>query len=276
MKLTQRQLINPQLFKKIYYERNEHTPYHPDRIPSGAERAYTGRGGKKLKIATAVAYRSHEAIRDDSIPEYTSEKEYSKKAANRNIMSKRVKPVEARNLKYWAEQVGLLMDNKEFERKWREQGKMSGAENSVYFDEESQRWFKRNTLTYHTTYLEFFYRLALHNNLFPESPYSLEGFVINDGDLEPVISQPHVKASRGANEVEVEEFMNKLGYTKIQGTNHDYINKEKGVKLEDMHDENILMDDEGNIYVVDPVIYLDDEGKKKRITSKDPLLHELT
>jgi len=276
MKLTQRQLINPETYKRLFYERKEHTPYTPDRIPHGTERAYSGRGGKKLKVATAVAYRIHEAIRDDSIPEYTSEKEYSKKAANRNIMSKRVKPVEAKNLKSWAEQVGLLMDNNEFERKWREQGEKSGAENSVYFDEESQRWFKRNTLTYHTTYLEFFYRLAMHNSMFPESPYSLEGFVINDGDLEPVISQPHVKASRGANEVEVEEFMNKLGYTKIPGTDHDYINKEKGVKLEDMHDENILMDDDGNIYVVDPVIYLDDEGKKKRITSKDPLLHELT
>ena len=276
MRLTQRQLINPELFRKIFYERNEQIPYSPDRIPSGAERAYTGRGGKKLKVATAVAYRSHEAIRDDSLSEYTSEKEYSKKAANRNLMSQRVKPVEEKSLRKWAEQVGLLMDNNEFERKWREQGEKAGAENSVYFDEESQRWFKRNTLTYHTTYLEFFYRLAMHNVMFPETSYALEGFVINDGELQPVISQPNVKASRGASAIEVEEFMNKLGYTKIQGTDHDYINKDKGIKLEDMHDENILVDDDGNVHVVDPVIYLDDEGKKKRITSKDPLLHELT
>lgn len=272
MRLTQLQLLDPRTFKNLIYEKQQYTP---DRIPSGTESAYSGRGGKKLKIATAVAYRSHESVRQDSLPEYASEKEYSKKAAGRNLVSKSVKPIEAKNLKYWAEQVGLLMDNDEFEREWIAQGRKDGAENSVYFDEESQRWFKRNSLSYHTTYLEFFYRLSMHNVMFPETSYSLEGFVINDGDLQPIISQPHVKASRGANPVEVEEFMNSLGYTKIAGTEHDYINKEKGVKLEDMHDENILMDDNGNVFVVDPVIYLDDDGKQKRITSKDPLLHEL-
>lgn len=118
--IAQRELINLENFLKIIYEKQ--TQYTPDRIPSGAEQGYSGRGGKKLKAATTVAYRSHESIRDDSIPEFTAE---------------------------------------------------------------------------------------------------------------------------------------------------------KGIRVEDMHDENVLMDDEGNIFVVDPVIYLDDEGKKHRITSSDPLLHEL-
>jgi hypothetical protein len=271
--IPQKNLINFENFIKIIYEKQ--TRYTPDRIPSGAEQGYTGRGGKKLKAATTVAYRSHESIRDDSIPEFTTEKEYKKKVIGRNLMAKRVKPVEEKWLTRWAEQVGLIMDNDEFDRKWDEQGKKGEAENNVYFDEESQRWFKRNNLSYHTTYLEFFYRLALHNASFPEAPYALEGFVINDGELQPVISQPHVRATKGASPVDVERLMNKLGYSKIQGTDHDYINREKGIRVEDMHDENVLMDENGNIFVVDPVIYLDDEGKKHRITSKDPLLHEL-
>ena len=271
--IPQKDLINLENFLKIIYEKQ--TQYTPDRIPSGAEQGYSGRGGKKLKAATTVAYRSHESIRDDSIPEFTAEKEYKKKVAGRNVMAQRVKPVEEKWLTYWAEKVGLMMDNNEFSRRWLHQGKRGEAENSVYFDEDSQRWFKRNNLSYHTTYLEFFYRLALHNASFPEAPYALEGFVINDGELQPIISQPHVRATKGATEVDVEKLMNKLGYTKIKGTQHDYYNAEKGIRVEDMHDENVLMDDEGNIFVVDPVIYLDDEGKKHRITSNQPLQHEL-
>lgn len=270
---SQRQLLNSNFFKLIY----EGTiPYSPDRIPSGAQSAYSGRGGKKLKIATAIAHRSHEAVRSDSIPEFATEKEYKKKVAGRNLMAKRVKPVEEKNLRLWATQVGLMMDNDEFTRKWVEQGKKGEAENNVYFDEESQRWWKRNNLSYHSTYLEFFHRLSLQNMLFPEARYSLEGFVENDGELQPIISQPHVKASKGASPVDVEKLMNRLGYQKMPGTEHDYYNREKGIKVEDMHDENVLQDDEGNLFVVDPVIYLDDEGKMHRISSKDPLLHELT
>ena len=271
MNFTQRDLINPKIFYKIIYEQR----YTPDRIPFRTERAYSGRGGKKLKVATAVAYRSHEAVRDDSIPEFASEKEYKKRAAGRNLMAKRIKPIEERTLREWAEKVGLILDNKEFEKKWKEQGEKGEAENNVYYDESQQRWFKRNNLSYHATYLDFFYRLALHNEMFPEAPYALEGFVINDGQLEPIISQPHVKSTKGASKEQVESLMKSLGYEKIKGTEHDYYNKEKGVKVEDMHDENVLMDDEGNMFVVDPVIYLDDDGKMGRITSKEPLQHEL-
>jgi hypothetical protein len=70
-------LINLENFLRIIYEQYE--KYTPDRIPSGAEQGYSGRGGKKLKAATAVAYRSHESIRDDSIPEFATEKDYKKK-----------------------------------------------------------------------------------------------------------------------------------------------------------------------------------------------------
>lgn len=269
----QKDLLDLKSFLKIIYEKT--TYYTPDRLPQGAEQGYSGRGGKKLKAATTVAYRSHAAIRNDSIPEFTSEQEYSKKVSGRNLMSQQIKPIEEKWLRKWAEQVGLMLDNSAFDQKWQEQGQKGEAENNVYFDEASQRWYKRNNLSYHTTFLEFFYRIALHNTSFPEAPYALEGFVDNNGELQPIISQPHVRATKGASPVDVEKLMRQLGYTRIPGSQHDYINREKGIRVEDMHDENVLQDDNGNIFVVDPVIYLDDEGKTHRITSSDPLLHEL-
>jgi len=259
-------------FLQFFYEKSN--KYTPDRLPPDAKLSYTGRGGKKLRIATAIAYRSHEAIRDDSIPEFTQETEYSKKVSGRNMMSKRVKPLESKYLYQWAKEKGLLMDNNLFDQNWTSQGRKGEAENNVYYDESSGRWFKRNNLSYHSTYLDFFYRLALHNQMFPEAIYELEGFVVNNGELQPVISQPHVKAERGATKQEVENLMSELGYRKIPGTNHDYYNKEKGIRVEDLHDENVLFHN-GNFYVVDPVIYLDDEGKSGRITSNNPLAHEL-
>jgi hypothetical protein len=271
MKPTQRELINN--FHKLIYEKHE--KYTPDRIPYGSERAYSGRGGKKLKVATTIAYRSHGAIRNDSLPEFASEQEYSKRVAGRNLISQKIKPIEQKYLRQWANEVGLMMDNDAFDREWNRQGNKGEAENNVYFDEKQQRWFKRNNLGYHSTYLEFFYRLSLHNQMFPEAPYALEGFVENDGQLEPVISQPHVRASKGATPVDVEKLMRSMGYQKVEGKKHDYYNKEKGIRVEDMHDENVLMDDDGNLFVVDPVIYLDDEGKRGRITSTEPLQHEL-
>lgn len=257
----------------ILYEK-ENVPYTPDRIPFGTERSYTGRGGKKLKIATTVAYRSHRAIPSDKVPEFSHISDPKRKRELRNTASNIIRPVEEKYLRQWAEQVGLMMDNSLFDEQWKSQGELGGAESNVYFDEESQRWFKRNNVSYHSTYLEFFYRLAMHNEMFPESPIALEGFVDNHGDLEVVISQPHVKAERGATPEEIKKFMATLGYEPIPGKPNDYYNREKGIRLEDMHDENIFIDD-GEYFVIDPVIYLDDDGKMGRITSKEPLQFEL-
>lgn len=257
-------------FKTILYENIDRIAreYTPDRIPFKLDRAYVGRGGKKLKVATSIAFRCHEAVRNHSLAEYAHEKEYSKRTVGRNLVSSVVRPLEKKHLTEWAEKAGLLLDNDAFEKRWREQGEKGETEHRIFFDEESQRWFKKNNLSYHSTYLDFFYRLALHNEMFPESAYALEGFVKEGGGLYPITSQPHARATGGASKIDVEKFMSKLGYEKIPGTEHDYINRDKGIRLEDMHDENVLMDDEGNFFVIDPVIYLDDSGKMKRITSE--------
>ena len=272
------QLMIESLYTQITEKNNyEKRIYSPDKIPRGTKSAYTGSGGKKLKIATNLAYRVHQSIQKNQEAEFSDIPERGKRQDQRFRIGQLIKPKEEKYLRQWAEAQNILMDNDDFNSKWKSRGKVAGAENDAYFDEETQRWFKRNDLSYHNTFLDFFYRIALHNTNFPEAPVQLEGFVDNGGVLQPVISQPHVRAERGATPEEVEELMTKLGYQK--GSDplrpHDYYNPKTGVKVEDLHDENVLVDKDGMLYVVDPVMYLDDEGKVGRITSDDPLEFEL-
>ena len=87
----------------------------------------------------------------------------------RLALAKIVKPIEAKQLLEWAKQTGVLLDNNEFDRRWKEDGQRGETENELYFDEVSHRWFKRNNMFMHSTYLEFFHRMAMHNYLFPEA-----------------------------------------------------------------------------------------------------------
>lgn len=263
-----------QITEKNTYEERQYTP---DRIPRGAKSAYEGSGGKKLKIATSIAYRVHQAIQKNKESEFSNIPERGKRQEQKFRIGRIVKPLEEKYLRQWAEKQNILMSNEDFNAKWTTRGKISGAENEAYFDEDSQRWFKRNNLSYHTTFLDFFYRIAMHNSSFPEAPVKLEGFVDNEGELQPIISQPHVRAERGATPEEVEKLMTKIGFQKDPDPlkPHDYYNPKTGIKVEDLHDENVLVGEDGLLYVVDPVIYLDDDGKVGRVTSNEPLEFEL-
>lgn len=240
--------------------------YVADRIPSEAERSYEGPGGEVLRQATEVCLRSHRSVRPDQAREYAHFADYTRRTAGRNAIGKIVRPLEETALRAWAAEHGHMLDDAEFEARWLAGGSRGGEENQVYFDETKQRWYKRNTLAYHSTYLEFFYRLALHTALFPEAGLRLEGFVEHDGDLQPVISQPDVTATRGATPQEVQAHMKELGYVRIGGEEtHDYYNPRTMVRIEDLHDENVLVGEDGELYMVDPVPYLDDRGKGDRL-----------
>lgn len=257
------------LYTLIYEQR---TQYNPDRIPRGAKPAYAGPGGKKLKIATTIAFRSHEAIPADKAEEFAN-RQGKERVAGRNVIAKTVKPIEEKYLRQWAEAQNLITPYKEFETNWIAQGKLGEAEHKVFFDEPSQKWIKVNNLGYHSSYLDYFYRLALHNTMFPEAYITFLGFVEDDGELQPLVSQVHVPSKRGATPQEVKKHMKKLGYENIPNT-HDYINKVTGIRVEDLHDENVLIGPGNMLYVVDPVIFLDEDGKMDRLTANDPLEFE--
>jgi hypothetical protein len=92
----------------------------------------------------------------------------------------------------------LRFDGRDFTRRWEEQGRKGETEHAIYFDEPGARWFKLNTLSNHGNWLEYFHRLALHNWLFPEAPLRFEGLTEFDGELLPVVSQPHIILPCGA------------------------------------------------------------------------------
>ncbi len=253
-------------------------PYGPDRIPPATQPADARPGDDTLRKAIDVCLRSH-ATAEAPPPEFAHLPDRAKRQAGRNTVSRKYRPLEQKALAFWARDNGLLLHNGSFTAKWKAGGSAGETENQTYLEPETQRWIKRNDLSYHGTYLDFFYRVKLHNRYFPEAPLTLDGFVVDDDQfgtkmLKPVFSQPHVSSEAGATPEEVEAHMTGLGFHKILGTQHDYINPETGVRVEDLHDENVLVDERGDLFVIDPVIYLDDEGKAARIAAAGPLVFE--
>jgi hypothetical protein len=169
---------------------------------------------------------------------------------------------EAEALLAWARRHDRLVDGMEFERKWIEQGHIGGQENDVFL--EAQRVWKRNNLSFHLSYADFFDRLALHRLLFPGAPLRFEGFIAEAASLWPVMSQPVVRAGRGAVRAEVEKLMHRLDFVRVR--NDDYRHAE-GIIVEDLHDENVFLDLEGNVVVIDPVIYLRGQRPTGKISS---------
>lgn len=232
--------------------------YTPDVLPFHLD-------GGLLAAVIKVAADAQSAV---DLPEWTSLTGPAKREA-KNKAARRLRPKEQIALYKWARDNGHLLDNQPFSKMWKEGGKRGETENEVYYDESSGLWMKRNDLSYHDTYLSFFHRVAMHNKIFPEAPLCLVGFVLdknrNTDDqvmLKPVLSQPHVEAERGANQEEVGSMMSSFGYKKVG--EHDYFHPEYHIRVEDLHDENVFIRN-GELFVIDPVIFLDDSGKETRL-----------
>ena len=210
----------------------------PERLPSRLQQAYEIGGTATLKAAADVARGVHgpgAALTAREAPQ-----------AIRGLKQR-----EAQALRVWARKERRLLAAAGFERRWRRQGRIGGQENEVYLS--ANRVFKRNNLSFHVSYADFFDRLALHNLLFPGAPLRFEGFVDHQSGLWPVMSQPAVRARRGAARAEVAAFMRRLGFKRVR---HDDYQHPEGILVEDLHDENVFIGEDGEIVVIDPVIYL--------------------
>ena len=93
--------------------------------------------------------------------------------------------------------------------------------------------------------------------MFPETKYELAGFTgIENGInrtpyIEVVLKQDLVKDAVQADEEEIVNFMNSLGFKQIgeaKFSNGEYI-------VADLHPRNVLRDRNGVIYVVDDIIF---------------------
>lgn len=168
-------------------------------------------------------------------------------------INRRLREVEAAVLRQFAERNQLLLDGIEFENRWRDQGAMGGSENDITYDESTGLVWKRNRVdVMHVCWRQFFDRMLLHNIYFPEAPLRLEGFVDSDSGLCPVFTQPDVHAVRGALRAEVSAVMEKRGYKRTR--NDDY--QSRLLLVEDLHEGNVLVDSEGRMHIIDPVIFV--------------------
>lgn len=149
-------------------------------------------------------------------------------------------------------QASLLLNGETFNQKWREFGEVEGAEHRVFA--QAGRFYKCNNLLYHGTWLEYFHRLVLHNWLFPDTALRFEGFILVDAVLQPVVSQKAIRGVRGATRGEVETEMRNMGF--LRRRNDDYFSPTLQILVEDLHDENVLVDADGDLFIFDPVIYL--------------------
>jgi hypothetical protein len=127
-----------------------------------------------------------------------------------------------------------------------------GAEQKVYIKDD-KTVYKLNDAIYYTKWLDYFNSLLLNNYFFPDTTYTLVGFCLIEETLYAVVEQPFVKATQPTDLNKVKEFMAVNGFENTR--NHDYFNPELGIILEDLHDENVLVQ-EDVLYFIDTVFYI--------------------
>jgi hypothetical protein len=202
------------------------------------DRAIEAAGGEKYRAATEALEGLPRAVRPHS--KLTS-------TINRSVRAQ-----EEAALRAFAIANHMLHDGERFESLWIAQGKMGGAENDIIYDEQTGLVWKRNRVdVMHLCWRQFFERLLAHNLYFPEAPLRLEGFVEAETGLCPLFTQPDVHAVRGANRQEVEFSMNRRG--SVRTSFDDY--HSPSLLVEDLHEGNVLMDEDGALHVIDPVIF---------------------
>ena len=159
-----------------------------------------------------------------------------------------IKEEQAKFLKAWAEPLGLLFDalpeGSEYLTK--------GGEAKVYLAADGLNVIKVNDAIYYATWDEYLNSLLLHNLLFPNTSYSLIGFIEIGNSLSAVLQQPFIEGGQARLD-DIKEF---LGYNGFESTKRqDYYNGEFGLVLEDMHDENVIAKND-LLFFIDTVFYV--------------------
>ena len=95
-------------------------------------------------------------------------------------------------------------------------------------------------------------KILLHNIIFPNTAYSLQGFAGYDGrSVLPVLKQRRIRNARPATQIMIDTYMSAIGFTKQNDegryTNGTYV-------VWDVVPRNVLVDADGDMYVVDAEI----------------------
>lgn len=128
-----------------------------------------------------------------------------------------------------------------------------GGEAEIYFNQYYAEVIKVNDAVYYATWLDFFTSLLIHNLLFEETRYILKGFILSSNVLKAVLQQHFVISDNAVDLKAVKSFLEYNGFENTK--RNDYYNKELGLILEDIHDENVIMNS-GVMFFIDTVFYV--------------------
>lgn len=143
-----------------------------------------------------------------------------------------------------------------------------GMESEVFLSKNGNTVFKINNLEFYDTPLDYLNTINEHNNLFPEAPYKLLGFTKREdtGNLSFVLEQPFVEAERGATQEEVNTELEKLGFDKSIS---ELIFTKGNIEVLDLHEGNVVVDKNGVVYFIDPVIFVTEEQQEEETSIKN-------
>lgn len=237
--------------------------YVPERLPDSYEReGQKGTLGAVSNVSRAV----HSAVQRGRI---TGESLFERTRRYKDLAENHIKPQEEAALREWAQANNMMLDRAEFDAAWIAQGKPGRAEHDVYFTADKKHVIKRNRLSFHDTYLDYFHRLAAHNTEFSNVPYELIGFMDVDGALWPVVKQPAV-AGRPSTWPEAHKEMLDSKYIPIgtSKTPTSYHVPGTGMIVRDVSGDNSRINKHDTIYVIDPVFDHDIETADERLMAE--------
>jgi len=127
----------------------------------------------------------------------------------------------------------------------------SGHENDTYVTENGI-YKVNNLLNNNGSIVSLLRKILLHNAVFPDTAYSFYGFAGFAGrTVQPVLFQPRVANAQPASQIMIDTYMAALGFEKASEKGR-FINSE--YEVWDLLPRNVLVDSEGDVFVVDAEI----------------------
>lgn len=130
------------------------------------------------------------------------------------------------------------------------------SESDVFVDERNNIVWKIKDIYAHDPTKphnpwDSFYEFIATNILFPNVPISMQGFGIRNGNPAIVFTQKYIRDMRCAKESEVDSYLLKIGLHKVNKYNYS----NDIFTITDVMGKNVLADDNGNLFFIDPNIY---------------------
>lgn len=138
----------------------------------------------------------------------------------------------------------------------------NGFEQDVHFNGKTVT--KINNGLTQENWMELLDRVSIHNSLFPSTAYSVKGFGKDaDGNFVVILEQPTIIGAE-AKFADVKKELSKMGFEPINENDVDgnradvvFRNNKNGTIITDVHGENVLLGEDGELHFIDPLVSAD-------------------